>query len=432
MSILDILFGKPIATSDERGEQVGVSSGIPIFGLDALSSAAYGPEAALTLLIPLGLAGVAYIVPISASIIALLAIVYLSYRQTVAAYPGGGGSYTVASENLGTFPGLLAAAALMLDYILTAAVGISAGVGALVSAVPNLEPHTLSLCLGILVLLTLVNLRGVREAGTVFIIPTYLFVCTLLLTILVGVAKTVIAGGHPTPVVPPPPPVPTSTGVAGLWLLLQVFSNGCTAMTGVEAVSNGVRAFREPTVKTAQRALTVIIALLVLLLAGIAYLVRTYGIAATDPGQPGYQSILSMLVAAVAGRGWFYYVTIGSVLLVLSLSANTAFADFPRLCRTVAQNSYLPHAFGFRGRRLVYTEGILVLAALTAVLLWLFGGVTDRLIPLYAIGAFLAFTLSQAGMVAHWRRVGGDGAGPSRRASRHWWYWSPSLRRGHG
>ena len=410
MSILDILFGKPIATSDERGEQVGVSSGIPIFGLDALSSAAYGPEAALTLLIPLGLAGVAYIVPISASIIALLAIVYFSYRQTVAAYPSGGGSYTVASENLGTFPGLLAAAALMLDYILTAAVGISAGVGALVSALPNLEPHTLSLCLGILVLLTLVNLRGVREAGTVFIIPTYLFVGTLLLTILVGVAKTVLAGGHPTPIVPPPAPVSTSTGVVGLWLLLQVFSNGCTAMTGVEAVSNGVRAFREPTVKTAQRALTVIIALLVLLLAGIAYLVRTYGIAATDPGQPGYQSILSMLVAAVAGRGWFYYVTIGSVLLVLSLSANTAFADFPRLCRAVAQNSYLPHAFGFRGRRLVYTEGILVLAALTAVLLWLFGGVTDRLIPLYAIGAFLAFTLSQAGMVAHWRRVGGDGA----------------------
>src|SRR5215470_4601235 len=413
MSILDILFGKPIATSDERGEQIGVSAGIPIFGLDALSSAAYGPEAALTLLIPLGIAGVAYIVPISASIIALLAIVYLSYRQTVAAYPGGGGSYTVASENLGTFPGLLAAAALMLDYILTAAVGISAGVGALVSAVPNLEPYTLSLCLGILVLLTLVNLRGVREAGTFFIIPTYLFVFTLLLTIVVGVSKTVLAGGHPAPIVPPPAPLPPSTGVAGLWLLLQVFSNGCTAMTGVEAVSNGVRAFREPTVKTAQRTLTVIIGLLIVILAGIAYLVRAYGIAATDPGQPGYQSVLSMLVAAVAGRGWFYYVTIGSVLVILSLSANTAFADFPRLCRAVAQNSFLPHSFGFRGRRLVYTEGILVLAVLTAILLTIFEGVTDRLIPLYAIGAFLAFTMSQAGMVAHWRRVGGQGAAGS-------------------
>ena len=413
MSVLDILLGKPLATSDERGEQVGVSAGIPIFGLDALSSAAYGPEAALTLLIPLGLAGVAHIVPISASIIVLLTIVYFSYRQTIAAYPGGGGSYTVASENLGTFPGLLAAAALMLDYILTAAVGISAGVGALVSAVPTLEPHTLSLCLGILALITLVNLRGVREAGIVFILPTYLFVGTLLLTIAVGLSKTILAGGHPVPVVPPPAPLPAATGVVGLWLLLQVFSNGCTAMTGVEAVSNGVRAFREPTVNTAQRALTVIIGLLIVLLAGIAYLVRAYGIAATDPGEPGYQSVLSMLVAAVAGRGWFYYVTIGSVLVILSLSANTAFADFPRLCRAVAQNNFLPHAFGFRGRRLVYTEGILVLAALAAVLLILFGGVTDRLIPLYAIGAFLAFTLSQAGMVAHWKRVGGSGAGHS-------------------
>jgi hypothetical protein len=258
-----------------------------------------------------------------------------------------------------------------------------------------------------------VNLRGVREAGIVFILPTYLFVGTLLLTIAVGLSKTVLAGGHPTPVVPPPAPLPEATTVVGLWLLLQVFSNGCTAMTGVEAVSNGVRAFREPTVNTAQRALTVIIGLLIVLLAGIAYLIRAYGIAATDPGQPGYQSVLSMLVAAVAGRGWFYYVTIGSVLVILSLSANTAFADFPRLCRAVAQNSFLPHAFAFRGRRLVYTEGILVLAALTAVLLVLFGGVTDRLIPLYAIGAFLAFTLSQAGMVAHWRRVGGSGAAHS-------------------
>src|SRR5215467_9690989 len=233
MSLVDLLLGRPLATEEEKAERIGPAKGVPIFGLDALSSAAYGPEAALTLLIPLGLAGVAYIVPISLSIILLLAIVYFSYRQTVAAYPGGGGSYTVASENLGSFPGLLAAAALMLDYILMAAVGISAGVGALVSAVPQLHPHTLALCLGILVLLTLVNLRGVREAGTVFIIPTYLFVCTLLLTILVGVAKTIIAGGHPTPVVPPPAPVPTSTGVVGLWLLLQVFSNGCTAMTGV-------------------------------------------------------------------------------------------------------------------------------------------------------------------------------------------------------
>jgi amino acid transporter len=414
MSFVDILLGKPLATSDERAEQVGPVAGIPIFGLDALSSAAYGPEAALTLLIPLGAAGVAYIVPVSASIIVLLAIVYFSYRQTIAAYPGGGGSYTVASENLGTYPGLLAAAALMLDYVLTAAVGISAGVGALVSAVPQLQPHTLSLCLGILIIVTIVNLRGVREAGVFFMIPTYAFLGSLLVAILIGFTKTVFAAGHPVPVVAPPASVAGPVTVAvSLWLLLQVFSNGCTAMTGVEAVSNGVRAFREPTVRNAQRTLTVIIGLLAILLAGIAYLVRAYGIQATDPGLPGYQSVISLLVAAIAGRGVFYYFTIGSVLLILSLSANTAFADFPRLCKAVAHDGFLPHSFGFRGRRLVYSEGIYVLAILSGILLIIFQGVTDRLIPLFAIGAFLAFTLSQAGMVGHWRRNPGRGAARS-------------------
>jgi amino acid transporter len=410
MPLLDVVLGKALATSDERAEQIGTSSGIPIFGLDALSSAAYGPEAALTLLIPLGAAGVAYIVPISASIIVLLTIVYFSYRQTIAAYPGGGGSYTVASENLGIYPGLLAAAALMIDYVLTAAVGISAGVGALVSAAPSLQPHMSSICVGILVVITIVNLRGLREAGAVFMIPTYLFLGTLLLSILIGVVKAILAGGHPVAAVAPPVAASPIVAAASTWMLLQVFSNGCTAMTGVEAVSNGVRAFREPTVKNAQRTLTVIIGLLIVLLAGIAYLVRAYGIAATDPGAPGYQSVLSMLVAAVVGRGWFYYLTIGTVLVILSLSANTAFADFPRLCKAVAQNNFLPHSFGFRGRRLVYSNGIFVLAVLAGALLVIFGGVTDRLIPLYALGAFLAFTLSQAGMVAHWMRVRGKGA----------------------
>jgi amino acid transporter len=410
MTVLDIVLGKALATSDERAEQIGTSAGIPIFGLDALSSAAYGPEAALTLLIPLGAAGVAYILPISASIIVLLAIVYLSYRQTIAAYPGGGGSYTVATENLGTYPGLLAAAALMIDYVLVVAVGISAGVGALVSAAPSLQPHTLLLCLAILVVIMIVNLRGLREAGIIFMVPTYLFVGSLLIAIAIGLFKTVMAAGHPVPVVPiPPPPTPTMA-MAGTWILLQTFANGCTAMTGVEAVSNGVRAFREPTVRNAQKTLTVIIGLLIVMLAGIAYLVRAYDIAATDPGKPGYQSVLSMLVAAVMGRGWFYYVTIGSVLVILSLSANTAFADFPRLCKMVAQNNFLPHSFGFRGRRLVYSQGIIVLFVLAAVLMIIFGGVTDRLIPLFAIGAFLAFTLSQAGMVGHWWRKRGPGS----------------------
>ena len=403
MNILDLVVGKPIKTSDERAEQIGPTQGIPIFGLDGLSSAAYGPEAALSLLIPLGILGVRYIVPVSAAIITLLVIVYFSYRQTIAAYPTDGGSYTVARFNLGAPTSLLAAAALLADYILTAAVGISAGVGALVSAVPSLLPHTLALCIGILIIITILNLRGVRESGTAFSLPTYLFVGTLLITIFGGIARVIASGGHPTPVVPLAPPGPTTAAVSS-WLLLKVFASGCTALTGVEAVSNGVRAFREPTVKNAQRTLTVIIFLLAVMLAGISYLVKTYGITATDPGQPGYQSVLSMLTASVFGKGAFYYLTIGSILVVLSLSANTAFADFPRLCRAIAQNNYLPHAFGYRGRRLVYTYGIVVLALLCGGVLLAFGGVTDRLIPLFAIGAFLAFTLSQAGMVMHWRK----------------------------
>jgi amino acid transporter len=409
MSLLDLLLGKPLASDEARAECIGVAAGIPIFGLDALSSAAYGPEAALTLLIPLGAAGIAFMIPISASIIVLLAIVYFSYRQTIQAYPGGGGSYTVARQNLGVSAGLLAAAALMIDYVLTVAVGISAGVGALVSALPSLQSHTLAICLGILVLITLINLRGMRDAGLVFMAPTYLFVGTLLAAILIGLFRTLISGGHPVPVEPLPQFTQAAT-VPGAWLILQAFASGCTAMTGVEAVSNGVKAFREPVVSTARRTLTIIIVLLMILLAGIAYLVRAYGIQATDPGQPGYQSVLSLLLAAVSGRGGFYYASMASILVVLALSANTAFADFPRLCRAIAQNNYLPHSFATRGRRLVYTQGILVLAVLAAVLLIIFGGVTDRLIPLYAVGAFLAFTLSQAGMVGHWRRVGGKGA----------------------
>jgi len=413
MNLLDLCFGKPLAASDERAEQLGVTSGIPIFGLDALSSAAYGPEAALTLLIPLGAAGIAYIVPISTSIIVLLAIVYFSYRQTIAAYPGGGGSYTVASENLGVFAGLLAASALMIDYVLTVAVGISAGVGALVSALPKLLPHTTLLCLGILVLITFVNLRGMRQAGIIFMVPTYLFIGTLLAALAFGVFKSVVSGGHPVPVAMPPAAPSSAVAAASVWLLLQSFANGCTAMTGVEAVSNGVRAFREPVVNTARRVLTIIIALLMVMLAGIAYLVRAYHITATDPGLPGYQSVLSMIVAAVAGRGVFYYVTIGSVLTVLALSANTAFADFPRLCRAISLNGYLPDSFSLRGRRLVYSQGVYVLAILAGSLLIVFRGVTNRLIPLYAVGAFLAFTLSQAGMVAHWKKNKGRGAGRS-------------------
>jgi len=406
---LNFLMGKPLATSEERAECIGPIAGIPVFGLDALSSAAYGPEAALTLLIPLGVLGIAHIVPISLAIIGLLAIVYFSYCQTIEAYPHGGGSYTVASENLGDNAGLLAAAALMIDYILNAAVGISAGVGALVSAFPRLQPHMLALCLLILVILTLVNMRGVKDTGVAFLIPTYLFVGTLLFVIAVGAFRAIAAHGHPMAIVAPPQ-LPISGSMLSLWLLAKVFASGCTAMTGVEAVSNGVMAFREPTQKNARRTLTIIILLLMVFLAGIALLCRAYSIGATDPGAAGYQSILSQLTAAVMGRGWFYYLTIGSILAVLALSANTSYADFPRLTRAIAMRNYLPHVFLIRGRRLLYSHGIYALVGFTALLLIVFGGVTDRLIPLFAIGAFLAFTLSQAGMVMHWKREGGAGS----------------------
>ena len=403
--IQDLLFGRPLATSEERAEHIGPIAGIPIFGLDALSSAAYGPEAALTLLIPLGLLGVHYIVPVSAAIVILLTIVFFSYRQTIDAYPRGGGSYTVASQNLGEGAGLLAAAALMIDYILTAAVGISAGVGALISAAPSLQPHTLQLCLGVLAILTIVNMRGVHDTGVVFMIPTYLFTGTLLVVIAVGAWQVLHTGRHPQPVTHLPS-IPAPIAMVSWWLLLKVFSSGCTAMTGVEAVSNGVMAFRDDTRKNAKITLTIIIVLLAILLAGIALLCRSYGIAATDPEGTAYESVLSMLTRAVMGHGVFYYITIASVLLVLALSANTAFADFPRLTRAIALDDYMPHVFLLRGRRLLYSWGIYVLVALTALLLIVFRGVTDRLIPLYAIGAFMAFTLSQAGMVMHWKRKG--------------------------
>jgi amino acid transporter len=405
MGFINVLFGRPLASSEDEGQRISPTQGIPTFGLDALSSAAYGPEAALTILLPLGLLGVHYIVPLTGGILALLVIVYFSYRQTIAAYPNGGGSYTVARENLGSGAGLLAGGALMIDYLLNVAVGISAGIGALVSAVPSLQPHTLGLCLVVLIILTLVNLRGVKEAGSAFIAPTYLFVGTLVIVIVIGFYKVIVSGGHPVAVTHLEQTVQGPTAqLVGIWILVKAFASGCTALTGVEAVSNGVQAFRKPVVPAARATLTAIIAILIVLLAGIAVLVRYYGIMATDPGAPGYQSVLSLLTAAVAGKGIFYDLTMFSVLLVLCLSANTSFADFPRLCRMIARDDYLPHSLTTRGRRLVFSQGITALAILAGLLLILFRGVTDRLIPLFAIGAFLAFTLSQAGMVGHWRK----------------------------
>jgi amino acid transporter len=403
MSLLRFVLGRPLANKEYKRRRIGAFEGVPAMGLDALGSSAYGPEAALSILVPLGLAAPAHLGTVMVPILVLLGVLYVSYRQTIRAYPTNGGAYTVARENLGANASLLAAAALMIDYILNVAVGISAGVGALVSAVPALQPYTLHTCLLILALLTVVNLRGTLDAGRLFALPTYAFVGSFLLLIAIGLWNAATSGGAPTPVASPPQ-LPQAAAAANLWLLLRAFAAGCTAMTGVEAVSNAVGSFREPTVRFAQRTLTFIVVVLGLLLAGIAYLVAAFHIGAMDQSQPGYQSVLSQLASAVVGRNWFYYFAIASLLCVLALSADTSFTGFPRLCRLIAQDGFLPRPFAIVGRRLVFSVGILCLAGAAGLLLIAFDGITDRLIPLFAIGAFLTFTLSQAGMVAHWLR----------------------------
>jgi amino acid transporter len=407
MNLSSILIGRRLANQEGEARKIAAIEGVPAMGLDGLGSSAYGPEAGLTILIPLGAEGLHLIRPIMAAILVLLALLYLSYRQTIEAYPSNGGSYTVARENLGANAGLLAASALMIDYVLNVAVGVSAGIGALTSAIPQLHQYTLELCLAVLALITIVNLRGTLEAGLVFSVPTYLFVASLGGVLLFGVAKALTAGGSPVPVVPPPL-LPAPTQAVTLWLLLRAFASGCTAMTGVEAVSNGVSAFRDPTVKHAHRTLTVIVLILGLLLTVISYLSPVYGVGAMDETQPHYESVLSQLTGAIVGHGVIYFIAIGSLLAVLCLSANTSFVDFPRLCRLVARDGYLPRTFATPGRRLVYSVGILWLAATAGLLLTVFGGITDRLIPLFAVGAFLAFTLSQLGMAFRWARQQGN------------------------
>jgi amino acid transporter len=407
MSLAGFLIGRRLANYEAPSRKITVAQGVAAMGLDGLSSSAYGPEAALTILMPVGAAGLHLITPIMAAIVVLLALLFISYWQTIKAYPSNGGSYTVASQNLGANAGLLAAVALMIDYVLNVAVGISAGIAALTSAIPQLYPYTLWLCLSVLALITIVNLRGTVESGLLLSVPTYLFIASLGGVLISGVVKAVAAGGSPMPVTPPPPISAATEGVT-LWLLLRAFASGCTAMTGVEAVSNGVSAFREPTVRRGHRTLAGIVAILAVLLVVISFLAQAYGIGAMDQTRPGYQSVLSQLVGAVVGRGPVYFVTIGSVLAVLCLSANTSFVDFPRVCRLVAQDAYLPRALAMPGRRLVYSVGILWLAIAAGLLLSVFGGITDRLIPLFAVGAFTAFTLSQLGMACHWLRQGGN------------------------
>jgi amino acid transporter len=412
LSLTRLILGRPVGNREAEQRKLGILTGLPAMGLDGLASAAYGPEAALSILAVIGAAGLDAIGPITWVILVLLAILFFSYWQTIAAYPNNGGSYIVAKDNLGTNAGLLAAAALMVDYLLNVAVGISAGVGALTSAVPSLQSYTLWLCLGILLAITVMNLRGTRESGIVWGLPTYLFIASLGFILIWGSYKLAASSGHPSPAVQPPP-LPKAGEAMTLWLLLRAFASGCTAMTGVEAVSNGVNAFHEPKVRHAHGTLAAIVVILGLLLLGIAHIVQAYGMMAMDQTRPGYQSMLSQIVSAVYGRGWLYYVTLGSVLAVLCLSANTSFVDFPRLCHLVAEDGFLPRPFALPGRRLVYSVGILFLAVGAGGLLAAFGGITDRLIPLFAVGAFLSFTLSQAGMATHWHRAQ-DGGGASR------------------
>jgi amino acid transporter len=407
-TVFHLMVGRALPAGDEQRQRLGVLAAIPYLGLDALASASYGPEAALTVLMPLSAAGVRYVVPLMFLIIGLLLLVQLSYRQTIAAYPDGGGAYSVATRNLGLWAGLLAGSALWVDYVLNVAVAISAGVGALVSMVPALLPHTLALCLTILALLTIVNLRGARDSGMAFSVPTYLFVGSLGAVLVFGCIRAVL---YHTPPVVPPPRLPPASETVTLWLLIRAFSSGCTAMTGVEAVSNAVPIFREPRVPGARRALLAIVAILTFLLAALAILCRHHGIGATPPGQAGYQSVISQVTGALVGRGAVYDLTMASVVAVVCLSANTSFAGFPRLCRVLAMDQFLPSGFGRRGARLVYSRGIVLLSLLAGALLIAFGGITDRLIPLFAVGAFLAFTMSQLGMVGHWRAEG---------ARRHW------------
>ncbi len=408
MSVLDVLLGRRLANREGEGRKIGWFEAVPAMGLDGLGSSAYGPEAALTVMIPLGAAGLAFVGPITALIALLLAVLYLSYRQTVVAYPSSGGAYVVAKENLGRNASLLAATALMIDYVLNVAVGVSAGVAALTSVVPALHAYTLPLCLGVLVLVTLANLRGTGEAGWLFSLPTYLFLLSFTVLMAVGVWRLLTGHAHP---VAAPPPAPHATEAVGAWLLVRAFAAGCTAMTGVEAVSNGASAFKPPVVRQAHVTLSIICGALGLLLAGVAFLAHGYGLYAMDQTKPGYQSVLSQLAAAVAGRGVAYDVAMASVLAVLCLSANTSYVGFPRVCRMVAADGFLPRPFAIADRRLVFSVGVGFLTVTAGALLAAFGGVTDRLIPLFAIGAFLTFALSQIGMVAHWRRQEGRNPG---------------------
>ncbi len=396
MSLKSFLIGQPIESQKEKHERLSRVTGLAIFSSDALSSVAYATEEILLALVIAGTALINYSMAIAVVIAALIAIVVTSYFQTIHAYPSGGGSYIVAKDNLGDNFGLTAGAALLIDYVLTVSVSITAGVAAITSAFPVLDPHKVLLSLVAIALLMLGNLRGVREAGRIFSVPTYLFIFSIIALIGVGLIKYLT--GAPTP---PPQTLAATESYVSIFIVLRAFASGCTALTGIEAVSNGVRAFKPPEPRNASITLIWMAAILGSMFIGISFLADHFNILPVSN-----ETVLSQLAAIVfSGRGAPYFIIQFSTALILILAANTSFQDFPRLSSVMAADGFMPRQLGSRGDRLVFSNGILILGLFAAGLVVIFGGETHALIPLYAVGVFLAFTLSQAGMVRHWLKL---------------------------
>lgn len=395
-----VLIGPRLPSAHEMHERLTKPKALAIFASDALSSVAYGPEAIMRVLVLAGVGALALTVPVAISITILLIILITSYQQTIQAYPSGGGSYVVASENLGTLPGLVAAAALLTDYILTVAVSIAAGITALTSAFPGLFPFKVDLTVLAVLLVMLANLRGVRESGTIFAVPAYGFIASVLGLIALGFWRIAIV---PAPILYTPPSIEiVNPQPLTYFLVLSAFAQGCASLTGIEAVANGVQAFKPPESLNARITLISMGALLGTMVLGISFLVTWIGVI-PDPTEQ--ESVVSQLARSFVGTNWFYYLLQFMTALILVLAANTSFAGFPRLASILAQDGFLPRQFTFRGERLAFSTGIVFLAAAAIVLLIVFQGSVDRLIPLYAVGVFTAFTLSQAGMLQHWRRL---------------------------
>ncbi len=394
------LIGRPLQTADAPHQTIGKLIGLAVFASDALSSTAYATQEMMVILAVLGAAAYQYVFPLSVVIVALLAIVTLSYEQTVHAYPNGGGSYSVSRDNLGMAPALVAAAALLTDYILTVAVSISSGVAQLTSAFPALFEYRVWIAVGLVGFIMLINLRGVKESGRAFAIPTYFFVLMMYLTVAVGLFRY-FAGTLGLVVAPPHAEVTTVQGVT-LFLILRAFSNGTTALTGVEAISNGIMAFKEPRSRNAGITLIIMSLILGSLMLGISFLT---GHVQAVPSEA--ETIVSQLSRTVFdGRGVLYLATIAATTVILIMAANTSFADFPRLSALAAADGFLPRQLTYRGSRLVYSRGIVALALMASLLIIVFQASVTRLIPLYAIGVFMSFTLSQAGMARRWWRSG--------------------------